>query len=92
MDRFFQADSVLGAGRGSLVSAMFGAGWLGWGLGEAKAFTGYVGLVFGLMELGLLGCSIYVVTKGRRLRKCYPPVAKGHDHAVGLEAAMELVD
>lgn len=92
MDRFFQADSVLGAGRGALVSAMFGAGWLGWGLGEAKAFTGYVGLVFGLMELGLLGCSIYVVTKGRRLRKCYPPVAKGHDHAVGLEAAMELVD
>jgi len=74
MESSFQAEALVGAGRGALVSAMFGAGWLGWGLGVAKAFTGLVGPAFGLVELSLLTCSIYVIRKGRRLRKQYPPL------------------
>jgi len=69
-----QAEAVVGAARGALIVAMFGAGWLGWGLGEAKAFTGLVGPAFGMSELFLLACSVYFIREGRRLRKQYPPV------------------
>jgi len=75
MNPSYQAEAVVGAGRGALIVAMFGAGWLGWGLGEAKAFTGVVGPAFGMTELFLLACSIYVIRKGRRLRKQNPPVS-----------------
>jgi len=78
----FQAGAVIGAGRGALIVAMFGAGWLGWGLGEARAFTGFVGPAFGLTELFLLVCSIYVIQKGRRLRKRYPPVPASARQAI----------
>jgi hypothetical protein len=71
-DPSFQADAVIGAGRGALILALFGAGWLGWGLGEAKAFTKFVGPAFGFIELFLWACSIYVIQKGRMLRKKYP--------------------
>jgi hypothetical protein len=67
-----QAQAVFGAGLGALVPAMFGAGWLGWGLGEAKAYNGLTGPAFGFTELFLFACSIYVLRKGRRLRKKYP--------------------
>lgn len=52
MDRSFQVEAVIGAGRGALIVGMFGAGWLGWGLGEARAFSGFVG-----PRLALLNCS-----------------------------------
>jgi len=74
VDPSFQAEAVVGAGRGALVVAMFGAGWLGWGLGVARAFTGVVGPVFGLIELFLLARSIHAIRKGRKLRKQYPPI------------------
>ena len=73
MDPSFQAEAVIGAGRGALIVAMFEAGWLGWGLGRARAFTGFVGPAFGFIELFLLACSVYVIRKGRLLRKQYPP-------------------
>jgi hypothetical protein len=73
MDRSSQVDAVIGAGRGALIVGMFGAGWLGWGLGEARAFNGFVGPAFGFIELFLLACSIYVIFKGRLLRKEYAP-------------------
>lgn len=65
---------MIGAGRGALVEAMFGAGWLGWGLGEAKAFNGFTGPMFGFTTLLLLACSIFVLRRGRLLRKKYPAV------------------
>jgi hypothetical protein len=68
-------EAVVGAGRGSLIVGMFGAGWLGWGLGEAKAFNGFVGPAFGFIELFLLACSIYVIRKGHLLRRQYPAVS-----------------
>ncbi|MGO9269458.1 MAG: hypothetical protein ACLQOO_04235 [Terriglobia bacterium] len=74
MDPSFQAEAVISAGRGALIVALFGAGWLGWGLGQARAFTGFVGPGFGFVELLLLACSIYVIRKGRLLRKQYPPM------------------
>ena len=74
IDLSFQAQAVVGAGRGALVEAMFGAGWLGWGLGEAKAFNGFTGPMFGFMTLLLLACSIFVLRRGRLLRKKYPAV------------------
>src|SRR5208282_2062914 len=74
IDPSFQAQAVVGAGRGALIEAMFGAGWLGWGLGTAKAFNGFTGPTFGFMTLLLLACSIYVLRRGRLLRKSYPAV------------------
>ena len=74
IDLWSQAQAVIGAGRGALVEAMFGAGWLGWGLGEAKAFNGFTGPMFGFTTLLLLACSIFVLRRGRLLRKKYPAV------------------
>jgi hypothetical protein len=61
---------------------MFGAGWLGWGLGEARVFNGLVGPAFGCIELFLRACSIYVIRKGRLLRKKYPPVSASTRHGI----------
>jgi hypothetical protein len=69
MDAWFQADAVIGAGRGALIGAMFGAGWLGWGLGNARAFNGFVAPTFGFTALFLFASSIYFLRKGRLLRK-----------------------
>ena len=66
------ADLVIGTSRGALISAMFGAGWLGWGLGIAKSFNGFVAPMFGFMALLLFVCSIYFIRKGRMLRKKHP--------------------
>jgi len=78
-----RAQAVVGAGRGALVEAMFGAGWLGWGLGVARAFNGFTGPTFGFMTLLLLACSIYILRKGRQLRKKVPAVgAPTHQSAV----------
>ena len=52
------ADAVIGTSRGALISAMFGVGWLGWGLGTAKAFNGFVAPLFGCTALLLFACSI----------------------------------
>lgn len=65
--------TVVGAGRGALIFAMFGSGWLGWGLGGAKAFTPTVGFVFGLIGLFLTACSVYFIREGRSLKNTYPP-------------------
>lgn len=82
LDPSFQAEAVIGAGRGALIVAMFGAGWLGWGLGEARAFTAVVGLTFGFTEFFLLACSIYVIRKGRLLRNQYPPMPASAQRAL----------
>ncbi|MGH9406207.1 MAG: hypothetical protein ACRD3D_10280 [Terriglobia bacterium] len=74
MNSSYQPQRALDAARGALIEAMFGAGWLGWGLGEAKAFTGLVGPAFGSLELLLVGCSIYAIREGRRLRRQSPLV------------------
>jgi hypothetical protein len=72
MDPSSPADAVIGTGRGALICAMFGAGWLGWGLGNVKAFHGFVGPTFGFTALFLFACSIYFIRKGRLLRKQRP--------------------
>jgi hypothetical protein len=82
MNRSFEVEAIVGAGRGALIVGMFGAGWLGWGLGEARAFNGFVGPAFGCIELFLVACSIYVIRKGRLLRKQYPPAPASTRHAV----------
>ena len=74
MNPSLQAEAVIGAGRGALIGAMFGAGWLGWGLGSAKALNGFTAPTFGFMALFLLAGSIYFIYKGRLLRKKYPAV------------------
>ncbi len=82
MDPSFQADAVIGAGRGALISAMFGAGWLGWGLGNAKAFNGFVGPTFGFTALFLFACSVYFIRKGRLLSKQCPAAAISRRHSI----------
>jgi len=69
VDSSSQAEAVIGAGRSALIGAMFGAGWLGWGLGSAKAFNGFTAPTFGFMALLLITGSIYFIRKGRLLRK-----------------------
>jgi len=84
MDPSSQANSLIGIGRGALISAMFGAGWLGWGLGNAKTFNGFVAPTFGFTALFLFAYSIYFIRKGRLLRKeclaagayTYPPALR----------------
>jgi hypothetical protein len=68
----FPAEAVVGLGRGSLVVSMFGIGWLGWGIGLAKAFNEIAGTGFGVLALSLWGCSVYFIRKGRLLRKRFP--------------------
>ncbi len=75
MNASSQVEAVVGAGRGALVGAMFGAGWLGWGLGRAEAFNGFTAPAFGFTALLLFAGSIYFVHKGRLLRKRYPAAA-----------------
>jgi hypothetical protein len=82
MNPSFKAEAVVGAGRGALIAAMFGSGWLGWGLGDARAFNVFVGPAFGSVELFLLACSIYVIRKGRQLRKQHSPVPSATRKAV----------
>jgi hypothetical protein len=74
MDSSFQAENVTRAGRVALICAMFGAGWLGWGLGSAKAYNGFTAPTFGFVTLFLLACSVIFIRKGRLLRKKYPAV------------------
>ena len=69
------ADAVIGAGRGALILAMFGAGWIGWGLSEARLFNRFTGPALGFTELFLVACSIYVIRKGRLLRKKHPAMS-----------------
>lgn len=82
MDSSLRAGTVAGAGRGALILSCAGAGWLGWGLGEANAFNAVVGPAFGCMALILWGWSIYTIRKGRLLCKRYPPVAASTRRAV----------
>ena len=63
---------LLGAGRGAVVMAMFGAGWLGVGLGAPGAFNGATGPLFGFAEMVLLGCSVDLVRSGRAPGKRFP--------------------
>jgi hypothetical protein len=82
MDSSFRAETVAGAGRGALIIACAGAGWLGWGLGEANAFNAVVGPAFGCMALILWVWSIYTIRKGRLLCKQFPPVSPSTRRAV----------
>jgi hypothetical protein len=72
MDDSLQAVAVMGNSRGALISEMFGAGWLGLGLGSAKAFNGFVAPAFGFSTLFLFACSMHFIRKGRLLRKQFP--------------------
>ena len=74
MDTSVQAEDVIRAGRGGLMLAMLGAGWLGWGLGSANAFNVFVGPAFGFTALFLLVFSFYFLRKGRQLRKSNPEI------------------
>jgi hypothetical protein len=82
MDLSSQAITEIGRGRGALISAMFGAGWLGWGLGKANAFNGLVGPTFGFTALFLFACSIYFIRKGLLLRKQCPAAAAPTRHSI----------
>jgi hypothetical protein len=82
MDSSFQPEAVVGAGRGALIISCAGAGWLGWGLGEANAFNAVVGPAFGCITLFLWVWSIHTIRKGRLLRKQYPPIPASTRRAV----------
>jgi hypothetical protein len=81
-DPSLRAEAVVGAGRGGLIVAMGGVGWLGWGLGEAKLFSPVVGTAFGFMALLLWAWSIFTIRKGRILRRQYSPGASSSRRAV----------
>ena len=76
MDYSLKVGVLIGAARGALISSMFGAGWLGWGLGNANVFNGFVFVAptFGFLAMLLFSCSIYFFRKGRQLRKQHPTI------------------
>jgi hypothetical protein len=82
LDLSAQAETVVGAGRGGLIMAMFGAGLLGWGLGVAKAFNAAIGPALGFTALFLWAWSIYTIRKGRHLRRQFPPVPASTRRAI----------
>jgi hypothetical protein len=69
MEQPLQPGRVIGAGRGALIIAMAGAGWLGWGLSAAQAYNAIVAPIFGLVAISLWGWSIYAIRIGRALRR-----------------------
>lgn len=75
MERPEQGDVIAGAGRGALILAMAGSGWLGWGLGTAQAFNAVTGPIFGFASILLWICSIYAIRAGRTLRRQAPASA-----------------
>jgi hypothetical protein len=68
MDKSAQGGVISGAGRGALILAMAGSGWLGWGLGSARAFNAVTGSIFGLVSVLLWVWSIRTILAGRALR------------------------
>ena len=69
MDASLQSETVTGFSRGALISAMFGAGWIGSGLGNAQAFNAFVAPVFGCTAFILIAFSLHLMRRGRVLRK-----------------------
>lgn len=67
-----QPDRVIGAGRGALIIAMAGAGWLGWGLSVAQVYNAVVAPIFGTIAISLWAWSIYAMRTGRALRRQLP--------------------
>src|ERR1700729_777273 len=80
-----QAQLVLRSGFGTLVVGMFGMGWLGWGLGAARAFTPAVIVLFDVFGILLVGFSIYFIRKGRSLRRKFPASANAPAHRINKQ-------
>lgn len=72
MGQPLQLGRVIGAGRGALIIAMAGAGWLGWGLSVAHAYNAVVAPIFGLVAISLWAWSIFAIRIGRALRRQVP--------------------
>jgi len=72
MEKSTQGEIIAGAGRGSLILAMAGSGWLGWGLSVAQAYNAVVAPIFGTVAIFLWGWSIYAIRTGRDLRRRFP--------------------
>ncbi len=72
MAQSLQPTHVIGAGRGALILAMAGAGWLGWGLSVAQVYNAVVAPIFGTVAIFLWVWSIYTMRIGRALRRQLP--------------------
>lgn len=72
MERPLQPGRVIGAGRGALIIAIAGAGWLGWGLSVAHAYNAVVAPIFGLVAISLWAWSIFAMLIGGALRRQVP--------------------
>jgi len=85
VDPSSQALLVHRSGLGALVGAMFGMGWLGWGLGAAHAFGPIVIILFDVFGILLFGYSIYFIRKGRSLRRKFPASANAPAHRINKQ-------
>lgn len=72
MEQPLQPRRVLRAGRGALIIAMAGAGWLGWGLSVAQVYNAVVAPIFGTVAISLWVLSIYAMRTGRALCRQLP--------------------
>lgn len=72
MEQPLQPGRVIGAGRGALIIAMAGAGWLGWGISVAHAYNAIVAPIFGTVAIFLWTCSLHAMRTGRALRRQLP--------------------
>ena len=76
MAQSLQPDRMIGAGRGALIIAMAGAGWLGWGLSVAQAYNAVVSSIFGTIAISLWAWSINSMRNGRALRRQLRPLSR----------------
>jgi hypothetical protein len=90
-DQSVQPHLVIRFGLGSLVTGMFGMGWLGWGLGTANAFTPAGIVVFDVVGILLLGSSIYFIRKGRFLSRNYPAPINPLKQSVNKQFAVVVI-
>jgi len=72
MEHPLQPGRVIGAGRGALILAMAGAGWLGWGISAAHAYNAIVAPIFGTVAIFLWAWSLYAMRTGRAMRRQLP--------------------
>jgi hypothetical protein len=69
MDPGEQAGVLIGVGIGAMICTVFGGVWIGLGLQAAGAFPWWMASAFALCCLGLYTGSLFLIRRGRKLRR-----------------------
>jgi len=88
-----QAQIVLGCGSGGAITAFFGGVWLYWGASFVGVFPALGFVAEAVVEAVLLGGSVYLMRRGRILRKRQSPLpgAAAMWRAFAIVVVLELI-